>query len=428
MTRLTAPATPREASRRTPPGPFRPAFWRSPLRGPWLTSALGSVLLVLVSIVIVTGFLSHVAYEPSLRGNAIVPAGADLPLLFSWPTAPTYLYAVTQGLHVNVGLAAIPFLLAKLWSVIPRLFAFPPVTSPAQALERLAITLLVSSALFQFVTGTMNAQYWYAFGFNFVVAHYYGAVVFTAALALHVLLKSPVILRAYRERGWLRPLREDLEHTRPEPPDEHGGLSPADPAPPTISRRGLFAFAGGASALLLVANAGETLGGPLRSLAFLAPRREDFPINRTAARAEITAAMVGPAYQLTLTGGGTEVLLRRDELLALPQHTARLPIACVEGWTTTQEWTGVRLTELVRTAGLEPDDVLDAFVRSLQPRGVLSKASLNGSQVRDPDSMLALRVNGADLPLDHGYPARIIVPALPGVHNTKWVASIDFRT
>jgi DMSO/TMAO reductase YedYZ molybdopterin-dependent catalytic subunit len=45
-----------------------------------------------------------------------------------------------------------------------------------------------------------------------------------------------------------------------------------------------------------------------------------------------------------------------------------------------------------------------------------------------PDSLLALRVNDADLSPDHGYPARIIVPGLPGVHNTKWVASIDFRT
>ena len=43
------------------------------------------------------------------------------------------------------------------------------------------------------------------------------------------------------------------------------------------------------------------------------------------------------------------------------------------------------------------------------------------------DALLAFRVNGVDLSLDHGYPARIIVPALPGVHCTKWVASIDFR-
>jgi DMSO/TMAO reductase YedYZ molybdopterin-dependent catalytic subunit len=52
---------------------------------------------------------------------------------------------------------------------------------------------------------------------------------------------------------------------------------------------------------------------------------------------------------------------------------------------------------------------------------------LQRNQVLSPDALLALRVNGADLSLDHGYPARIIVPALPGVHCTKWVASIDFR-
>jgi DMSO/TMAO reductase YedYZ molybdopterin-dependent catalytic subunit len=46
----------------------------------------------------------------------------------------------------------------------------------------------------------------------------------------------------------------------------------------------------------------------------------------------------------------------------------------------------------------------------------------------NPDSLLALRVNGADLSLDHGFPARVIVPAAPGVHNTKWVASMRFES
>lgn len=35
--------------------------------------------------------------------------------------------------------------------------------------------------------------------------------------------------------------------------------------------------------------------------------------------------------------------------------------------------------------------------------------------------------NGADLSADHGFPARIIVPALPGVHCTKWVRRLEFR-
>ena len=398
----------------TPPGPFRPTFWRSPLRGPWLTALLGSVLLVLVAVVAATGFVSHAAYQPDLPGNAIVDPARDLPLNFVWPTGFTYLYAVTQGLHVNVGLVAIPFLLAKLWSVIPRLFVWPPAASPAQALERLSIGLLVGSSVFEFVTGVMNVQYWYGFRFNFVVAHYYGAIVFVASLLLHIALKMPVIVRAYRER--------DAART---------DLVPVAPAAPTISRRGLFAVVGAGSAALLLANVGETVGGPLRRLSLLAPRRQvigpgpnDFQVNRTAGGAGVTAAMTGPDYRLALRFEGREVTLTRDELLAMDQHTATLPIACVEGWTTTQKWTGVRLSELARIAGAEGAGT--ALVRSLQPRGALRLASLRAGQLRDPDVLLALKVNGADLSPDHGYPARIIVPALPGVHNTKWVGGIEF--
>ena len=392
---------------KAPPGPFRPEFFRSPLRGPWLTAVLGSILLVLLAIVAATGFLSHMAYEPDLRGNAIIPAARDLPLTFGWPTRPVWLYAANQSLHVNVGLVALPFLLAKLWSVIPRLFVWPPVSSPTDGIERLAIGLLVASAIFQFATGIVNAQYWYAFHFNFVVAHYYGAVAFTAALALHVAVKMPLVWRVWRGQAVTS-----------------SDLVAPDPAPATMTRRGLLAFAGGASLLLLVANAGESIGAPVRRLAFLAPRRERFPVNKTAARAKVTPAMVGRSYRLALSGGAAAVSLSRADLLAMPQHTARLPIACVEGWTTTQTWTGVRLAELAALAGVPQAG--SAFVRSLQPAGVLSKASLSGDAVADPDALLALKVNGADLPLDHGYPARIIVPALPGVHNTKWVASIDF--
>jgi DMSO/TMAO reductase YedYZ molybdopterin-dependent catalytic subunit len=35
-------------------------------------------------------------------------------------------------------------------------------------------------------------------------------------------------------------------------------------------------------------------------------------------------------------------------------------------------------------------------------------------------------VNGEDISLDHGFPARIVVPAAPGVHCTKWVSRMTF--
>jgi DMSO/TMAO reductase YedYZ molybdopterin-dependent catalytic subunit len=416
-----------------PPGPFRREFWRSPLRGPWMTTILGLLLLSAVTIVAVTGFVSHAAYVPGLGRNAIVPADRDLPFTtFPWPTHPSWLYALNQGLHTNIGLVAIPLLLAKLWSVIPRLFAWPPAASPAMAIERLGIALLVGSALFQFATGVVNMQNWYPFHFNFVVAHYYGAVVFVAALALHVVIKLPVMVRAWRQQDGLAPLRAKLAETVPERVGgpNSDGLAPVAPADPTITRRGLLGLVGAGSATLLVANVGQSIGGPLRSTAFLAPRRatrpgpNGFPVNKTARAARITPAMTGAAWRLRLSAGERSVELSRAQLLALELRTEHLPIACVEGWSTTQAWQGVRLADLARLVGAH--DAETVLVRSLQERGVLKQATLEGRQFRDDRALLALRVNGADLSLDHGYPARIIVPALPGVHNTKWVAALEF--
>jgi DMSO/TMAO reductase YedYZ molybdopterin-dependent catalytic subunit len=409
-----------------PPGPFRADFWRSPLRGPWLTSVLGTLLLIGFGIVSVTGFLSHAAYEPSLPHNGIVDPQRDLPVLFSWPTSPSWLYALTQGLHVSVGYVVIPVLLVKLWSVMPRLFAWPPVASPANGIERLAIALLVSSSVFQLATGVANAQYWYPFHVNFVVAHYWGAVVFTGAFLLHFLVKLPVVRRAYRDRGIIRPLRDDVLHTRPEPRDPDG-LVALTPAPATISRRGLLAFTGAGAGLVLVGNAGQALGGPFRKVAFLAPRRDGgFPVNKTFAAARIEQAAVGPSYRLELRGGGGgPVDLTRPQLQAMAQRSQTLPIACVEGWSATRRWTGVPLGDLARAAGVP--DAQEVLVESLQPRGVLRAISLTGAQIHDPRSLLALQVEGEDLTPDHGYPARIIVPALPGVHNTKWVGRLTFK-
>ncbi|MEV1174485.1 molybdopterin-dependent oxidoreductase [Nonomuraea sp. NPDC049784] len=415
-----------------PPGPFRAEFWRSPLRGPWLTSVLGLVLLVELVIVTVTGLLSYAAYEPRLPGNDTTPTKGLLGFyLFDWPTDPVWMYRLTQGAHVVVGLTLVPVLLAKLWSVIPKLFAWPPARSVAEAVERASLVLLVGGAVFQFVTGILNIQVFYVFPFSFYPAHLYGAWIFLVALVVHVAVRLPRAIRAVRSRDLRRELRTDLAGTRPEPPDPDG-LVAANPAPPTMSRRGLLAFVGGGSVMMFGLSVGQTVDGPLRRTALLAPRgREygtgpnDFQINKTAASLGVTAAETGAQWRLTVAGASW-IQLSREELLTMPLHTYALPIACVEGWSTEQTWTGVRLADLARLAGVPPGSA-GVTARSLQRVGYFGQASLSAGQVADPRSLLALRVNGADLSLDHGYPARIIVPNAPGVHNTKWVRELDFR-
>ncbi|WP_330341918.1 molybdopterin-dependent oxidoreductase [Streptomyces sp. NBC_00557] len=401
--------------------PTSPGFWRSPLRGPWFTSVLGLVLLAGITVLFVTGLVSYAAYNPGLaRVNDQTPDKGLLGFyLFAWPTDPVWLYRLTQGVHVTLGITLIPVLLAKLWSVVPRLFTLPPARSLAHALERLSLVLLVGGGLFEFTTGVLNVQLDYVFPGSFYPLHFYGAWVFFAAFLAHAALKTPAAVRTVRGRR--RPEAGDLVAPRPDAP--------------TTSRRGALGLVGGGSLLLFLTTVGQSLGGPFRRTALLAPHGtadpgggpNGFQINKTAAYAGITAADTHEdAWRLVVTGRTGTVRLSRAQLLRLPQHSASLPIACVEGWSTADQWwRGVRLRDLAALVGYDGDPP-DVLVESLQRHGAFRRAALRANQVADGRSLLALFVNGEELSPDHGHPARIIVPAAPGVLNTKWVARLTF--
>jgi DMSO/TMAO reductase YedYZ molybdopterin-dependent catalytic subunit len=395
-----------------PIGPFRRSFWKSPARSRRVTAALGLILLPLLSVIVITGFLSYIAYNPRLRGNDSTPGATALRFLFfQWPGGPSWLYRLNQGLHVAIGVALVPIVLVKLWSVLPKLFQWPAVRSPAEALERISLAALVGGILFELVTGLLNIQNDYVFGFSFYTAHLYGAIVFVAGFVVHVSLKLRLAYRAVRRR-----------ETPADGPDE---LEAPEPGPRTISRRGIIAVAGGSSLIVVGLYAGQTVGGPFRKTALLSPRggpgSPSFPINRTALTAKVERA--GDEWRLMLVGK-TTLEMSRSELLSMQQVTADLPIACVEGWSSVQTWTGVPLFELAKLVGF--DQPVGAYVESLEKSGSYRHVSLGRKQVGAAHALLALKCAGEDLTLDHGYPARLIIPAAPGVHNTKWVSQVTF--
>ena len=69
----------------------------------------------------------------------------------------------------------------------------------------------------------------------------------------------------------------------------------------------------------------------------------------------------------------------------MPLATEVLPIACVEGWSTVQTWTGVRLMDLARLAGV--DHAVDVEVESLEKPGQpFRSATLASNQAGDPQT------------------------------------------
>ena len=377
-------------------GPLRPGAFRSRLHDERAAALLGVTLGVAFTVCFVTGLVSH--------GIQRGPTGVQE----LWRAGPVSLYRVTQGVHVLTGIVSVPLLLLKLWVVYPRLWSWPPFRDLTHLVERVSLVALVGGALFQLGTGLMNVFYWYAFPFNFPNAHYAGSYIAIGGLVTHIGAKWHTTRRALRAA--------DRVPAGDPPPAAGRGLT----------RRGLMVTAGAAAAGLLATTIGS-VSEPLSRLAILAPRRagegpQGVPVNRTATP-ETVAAGRSADYRLAVTGRVPRPFeLTLEELRALPRVQASLPIACVEGWSTDADWSGVPVRDLLDRAGAAPDAVVR--VVSLQ-RGGSAESRLFPGHARHPDTLMALELNGEELHVDHGWPTRLIAPNRPGTQQTKWVARLE---
>ena len=137
-------------------------------------------------------------------------------------------------------------------------------------------------------------------------------------------------------------------------------------------------------------------------------------------------AAASPGYRLRVEGRvATPLTFTLDQLQSLPAHTAELPIACVEGWSYSARWTGVRLRDLLQMAGAPPGSAV--HVESLEEHSPYRLSFVNHFQAGDADTLLATHLDGAVLSADHGYPLRLIGPGRPGVNQTKWVTRLVVR-
>ncbi|HVX42366.1 MAG TPA: molybdopterin-dependent oxidoreductase [Mycobacteriales bacterium] len=363
-------------------GPFREGAFTSQLHDERVAARLGLALGVAFTICFLTGLVSHFMQHP---------AG-----WMHWPASPAWLYRVTQGLHVATGMASIPLLVAKLWTVYPKLFEWPPARSVLHALERGSLLLLVGGAAFQLISGLINVARFYPWHFFFTTTHYWVAWITIGALLIHIAAKLTII-----KRGLRRPLKEDEKPTG------------------SLSRRGFITTVGLSSGAVTLATVGQTVA-PLQDIAVLSQRHPDIgpqhvPVNKSAVGAGVTRAT---DFRLHLDGPH-RMELTLAQLQAMPQRTVSLPITCVEGWSAGATWTGIRVRDLADLAGF-PEDA-DIAVESMQEGGLYRASVLRTPISRDHRTLLALRLNGEELDLDHGYPCRLIAPNRPGVLQTKWV-------
>ncbi|MEP6478388.1 MAG: molybdopterin-dependent oxidoreductase [Rhodoglobus sp.] len=418
---------------------FRHAL-ATPSRNPRMAVVLGRLLAIAFLLCFGTGLYSHFLQDP-------------LPWM-TFLTRPSWLYQVTQGIHITSGIACFPLIFAKLYSVFPELFQTPPVRSFPHLLERASIALFVAASLVQITIGLLNTYQFYSlFPFSFRHTHFVLSFVVIGSLAIHIGVKLPIIARywrkrdAYDEAGVLVVHEQDPdaefeqydELRRLTGKRQSAGVTgrifewidrapaPRAPQPVATSRRGFLVTIAAAAAALVVFTAGQSFR-LFDATNLFAPRKngtgpQSLPVNRTAKAADVIDAAMSPNWTLTVSNGDTSRSFSYAQLAAMPQYEAVLPIACVEGWSQYALWRGLRVKELM--AMVDAPAGADIRVRSLQTNSMYGVTTMGPEFVADDLTLVALQLNGEVLDIDHGYPARIIAPARPGVLQTKWLSALE---
>ena len=129
------------------------------------------------------------------------------------------------------------------------------------------------------------------------------------------------------------------------------------------------------------------------------------------------------AWRLRIDGLVARPLeLGYDDLLRLPRSEQTSDFHCVTGWTVSNvRWAGVRFRDLLALAQPLPRAHALRFVSAERPYD----DTLTLAQGFRPDAMLAYAMDGKPLARSHGAPARVVMPAMYGYKNVKWVERIE---
>lgn len=117
--------------------------------------------------------------------------------------------------------------------------------------------------------------------------------------------------------------------------------------------------------------------------------------------------------------------LTYQELLAQPMQTQYESMMCVSNevggpYMSNALWEGVPLKDLLQRAGVKPGATKVVFYADDD-----YSDSIHLTKALEPTTLLAVHMNGAALPQEHGFPARMLVPGIYGMKHVKWITRIE---
>ena len=127
------------------------------------------------------------------------------------------------------------------------------------------------------------------------------------------------------------------------------------------------------------------------------------------------------SYRLEIKGKVAQPLsLTYNEVVAMPSFRKATTLNCIEGWSKTYLWQGVRIKELLAKAGYDPSAKVVIFSSA---DGYTTSLPLD--YIVNRDILLAYRMNDIVIPPERGFPFQVVAEDRFGYKWAKWVTGIE---
>lgn len=158
---------------------------------------------------------------------------------------------------------------------------------------------------------------------------------------------------------------------------------------------------------------------------------KEYPRSKAAPRARVNgdvglnAPVDTAAWRLKIIrASGDTLSLTMDDIRQLPRIDVVFNFKCIEGWSQITWWSGARFSDLVKKYHLEKEVKLKYV--GMQTPDEEYYVGIDMPSMMQPQTILCYQLNARPLPLNQGYPLRLIIPVKYGVKHLKRIGTVNF--
>lgn len=180
--------------------------------------------------------------------------------------------------------------------------------------------------------------------------------------------------------------------------------------------------------LRTVLNKNEAVFSPLLSPGHLV---KTYPLSAAAKQVRVNGNVgMNPDFDparwslVVIKKNGDSLRLHMNDIEKLPKTEIVFDFKCIEGWSQVTHWGGVKFSDFAKAFGLDAEMKMNYTGMHTPDNGYY--VGIDNASMLHPQTILCFEMNGQPLPMNQGYPLRLMIPVKYGIKSIKRIGTIYF--